>query len=163
MSEETKQGLADAAHPAELLEELECAVKELKKHPTLLAAARQLRERATTSEGIDKETLDSMERMERQLGPLVKALDQLAKLQKIVDDLDPHTISEVKFKKWWSKSTKEIIQDAAVSGRFRERRIILQAKEAETNRKLARIAFIAAMIALAGPLIVWGWKLAGVP
>jgi hypothetical protein len=31
MSEESKQGLADAAHPAELLEELECAVKELMK------------------------------------------------------------------------------------------------------------------------------------
>jgi hypothetical protein len=114
-----------------------------------LAAARQLRERATTSEGIDKETLDLMKQLEQQLDPL-------AKLQKFVDDLDPHTLSPEKFKELWSKRPNEIIQGAVEAGRLRERRILLQAKEAETNRRLAYAAFFAALAALAVPFIEKG-------
>ena len=151
MSEESNRVMQRIRCPMGLLEELECAVEALRKHPILRAEARQLRERATTSEGINKETLNSI--MEQQLEPLVKLLEPLAKLQKIVDDLDPHTLSKDEFKKWWSKRPKAISQDAVVSGRLRERRILLQAKEAETNRRLAFAAFFAALVALAVPFI----------
>jgi hypothetical protein len=149
MPEKSNRVPSDAAHSMGLLEELECAVKAWKEHPTLLAAARQLRERATTSEGIDKETLDLMKQLEQQLDPL-------AKLQKFVDDLDPHTLSPEKFKELWSKRPNEIIQGAVEAGRLRERRILLQAKEAETNRRLAYAAFFAALAALAVPFIEKG-------
>jgi hypothetical protein len=87
--------------------------------------------------------------LEQQLAPLTK----LTKLKKIVDALDPHTLTEQEFKKLWRQRPKTIIKDAVVSGRFRERRILLQAKEAETNRKLARTAFVAALVAVLAALI----------
>jgi hypothetical protein len=72
-----------------LFEELEGAVEALRE--PLRAAARQLRERVTTS-GIDQKTLDLMKQLEQQLEPLVK-------LQKVMDDLDPHTLSPEKLHK----------------------------------------------------------------
>ena len=72
MPREFNRVQSDAANPRGLLEELELAVKELKKHPTLLAAARRLREKATNSEEIDKETIDLMTSLEKQLGLLAK-------------------------------------------------------------------------------------------
>jgi hypothetical protein len=157
MSEESNRGLSNAAYATELFTELECALEALRKHPIIRTATRQLRDRVTSGEKIDKETLDTLVNgLEQQLAPLIK-------LQKIVDDLDPHTLSEKEFKELWPKSPKRIIQDALEARRLRERRILLQAKEAETNRWLARIAFIAAMIALAVPFIDKAWKLMGFP
>jgi hypothetical protein len=146
MLPEPSRVLSDPANPRGLIEDLERALEALKEHPTLRATARQLREKATSGEGIHKETLDLVTRLEQQLAPL-------AGLQKIVDALDPHILSRDEFNQLWSKGPKAIIQGAVESGRLRERRILLQAKEAVTNRWLALAAFFAALAALAVPLV----------
>jgi hypothetical protein len=141
-----------AAGPQGLLQELESAVDALLNDPRLRDDAKQLRESAAKSDTLDK-TVDLTTRLQRRLAPV-------AKLQKIVDDLDPHRLSEDEFDELWPQRPKEIIRGAVVSGRLRERRILLQAKEARTNTWLARSAVFAALVALLVPFIdrgLSGW------
>jgi hypothetical protein len=51
------------------------------------------------------------------------------------------------------ESPRELVEDAVVEGKLRERRIILQAKEAQTNRFLAYAAIFASIVALSVPFV----------
>jgi hypothetical protein len=148
MREVTNRGFRGAADSRGLLHDLERIVDALRNHPALRDESKELLQKvatANTSNALN-ETVDLTNRLEQRLAPLVQ-------LQKIVDDLDPHRLSKDEFKELWPKSPKEIISGAVESGRLRERRILLQAKDATTNRFLARMAFFAAMAALAVPVI----------
>jgi hypothetical protein len=145
MRAESDRVFAEAGDPQGLLQELERVVEALRNHPTLRNEAKQLRQAATTNDALGR-TVDLTNELEERLAPLLK-------LQKIVDDLDPHRLSEDEFKELWPKKPKEIIRGAVETGRLRERRILLQAKEATTNTLLAKSAFLAAMTALAVPFI----------
>jgi hypothetical protein len=84
---------------------------------------------------------------------LREELDVIAWLTKAVETIDPHVLDPAEFKKVWRKWPRVLVKEALVEGKLRERRIILQAKEARTNQLLALAAFAAALAAVAGPFI----------
>jgi hypothetical protein len=84
---------------------------------------------------------------------MVERLNVVSRLTKTVDTIDPHVLELGQFQTLWKKRPKALVQDALVAGKLRERRMLLQAKEAETNRLLAYVAFVASMIALSIPFI----------
>ncbi len=77
----------------------------------------------------------------------------IAQLKSAVDKIDPHIIDEVELDRMMRKSPTALAREALLKGELRERRMIIQAKEARTNRWLAFVALIAAGAALAVPFI----------
>jgi hypothetical protein len=69
------------------------------------------------------------------------------------DKLEPHSLEEAELRALFKKKPSEIAMEALVEGKLRERRMVLQAKEAETNRRAVRVALGAAVIALAVPIL----------
>jgi hypothetical protein len=88
---------------------------------------------------------------------LLPQLELIGKLTDAVDKIDPHKMEPAQFKKLRRMRPTKLIEGALAEGKLRERRIILQAKEAATNRLLAYAAFLAAIIALAIPFITHYW------
>jgi hypothetical protein len=84
---------------------------------------------------------------------VLEKLEVITQLTKTLQTLDPHVLEEGQFAKLWEKRPKDLVEEAVVEGKFRERRIILQAKEAETNRLLVRTAIGASVVALAVPVV----------
>jgi hypothetical protein len=92
-------------------------------------------------------------KIKRQLDePMRSELELIGKLAKIMDDIDPHSIKEQDLETLFKKGPSELVKDALVEGKLRERRIIIEAKEAEiaaeeaeTSRRLVRWTVWAAL------------------
>jgi hypothetical protein len=69
------------------------------------------------------------------------------------DKLEPHSLEEAELRALFEKKPSELAMEALVKGKLRERRMVLQAKEAETNRRAVRVALGAAVIALVVPIL----------
>jgi len=79
---------------------------------------------------------------------LAGRLNVIVSLKGTLDKIDPHTIDPKQFQDLKNKKLTELVEDALVEGKYRERRMILQAREAETNQNLAWAAWAAAIAAL---------------
>jgi excinuclease UvrABC nuclease subunit len=80
-------------------------------------------------------------------------LELVADVVETADKMDPHTVDKTAFKKLWRLRPKKLVANALEEGKMRERRMILQAKEAQTNQLLAAAAFLAAIVALVVPYL----------
>jgi quercetin dioxygenase-like cupin family protein len=69
------------------------------------------------------------------------------------DDLDPHALEPDDLAELRTKGSIDLAEEALLQGRMRERRILIEARQAETNRRLAWIAVLAAFAALSVPII----------
>src|SRR6266568_1675256 len=93
------------------------------------------------------------EEVSRIAGELRKQLELISQLTGTLEKIHPHTISRQQFEDLKDKSPTELTEDALILGKMRERRMILQAKDAETNRRLAWAAWAAAIAATLAALI----------
>lgn len=78
---------------------------------------------------------------------------EIAELAKRIDQIDPHVLDPAEAKDLRKLGPIRLVEDALHHGKLRERRMLLQAMEAETNRWLAKVAVVAAVIALFIPFL----------
>jgi hypothetical protein len=72
-------------------------------------------------------------------------LELIKELAEFLDKVDPHSIPEREFQELFRKRPTELVEDALVKGKLRERRIMIEAKDAEISRKLLRWTWVAAI------------------
>ena len=84
--------------------------------------------------------------------------NKIEQLLKLVDQVDPHVLDQAQVKTLYEQGPIKLVKDALHQGKFRERRMLLEAIEAQTNQYLAWAAFLAAITALAVPFIERGLK-----
>jgi quercetin dioxygenase-like cupin family protein len=147
------------SHCAEATEEYQSALRDLAKtigqSVTLLSDSRSVR---TASADLRKAVDDGDPvKASDAATDLLARLELIRKLTRAADDIDPHVLAPSELERLWKMEPTELIDDALREGKLRERRIMVEAKEAETNRRLARIAIGAAvgasLVALAVPLV----------
>ena len=98
-------------------------------------------------------TLQTDAEKAKQVPPQLRdQLKSIGEIAKILDDIDPHSINKAEFERLKKKRPTELVEDALAIGKLRERRVIIEAKEAEINRKLARWTWIAALAGIAAGL-----------
>ena len=129
------------------------AAKELRETVEALRRAIALLNRSDTVQGLTKELNDAVsagdaETTETAARLLRTRLDLVTQLTKIAEDLDPHALDPSELDRLWRLPPTELVDEALFLGNFRERRMVLQAKEAETNRLLARAAIGASIVAV---------------
>ena len=84
-----------------------------------------------------------------------EAFEPLTTVIKIADEIDPHVLTPEELTALGNSKTDQLVREAATKGALRERRILLQAAEANTNRRIAWFA-IAAIVVNASATIVAG-------
>ena len=80
----------------------------------------------------------------------------LAKLRELIefrDKIDPHVLTSDDLSALRRKRPMEIVEEALRIGRLRERRILVEATDAETNHRLARLTAAASIIALVAVIV----------
>jgi nitrogen-specific signal transduction histidine kinase len=73
-------------------------------------------------------------------------IEPLTTLVKTADVLDPHILTAEELEGLGHSPTDELVRAALTKGALRERRILLQAAEANTNRRIARWAIGAIVV-----------------
>jgi hypothetical protein len=81
------------------------------------------------------------------------ALAKLRELIELREKIDPHVLTSEELTALRRKPPMEIVEEALKIGRLRERRILVEAKDAETNNWLARLTAAASIIALAAFIV----------
>jgi hypothetical protein len=80
-------------------------------------------------------------------------LECIKALTEIEGKIDPHAIEPKQFRELWRKKPEQLIEEGLAEGKYRERRIILDARNLQTNQRLGWVAIIAAVVALSVPFI----------
>jgi hypothetical protein len=93
-------------------------------------------------QGAMNATLQTGTHVAPQLHDRLKSISEIAK---ILDDIDPHSINKEKIEELKKQGPTELVEDALAQGKLRERRILIEAKVAEINRKLLRWTWVAAI------------------
>jgi hypothetical protein len=70
-----------------------------------------------------------------------------------VKDLPPHALDADEIERLWGLRPDQIATEALRRGEYRERRLMIEALAVKTNQRLAWIAIVAALVALAVPFI----------
>ena len=91
-------------------------------------------------------------------GNLRQCWQEIEQLIKLIDQVDPHVLHRAQVRTLRKLGPIKLVEEALDQGKFRERRMLLQAMEAQTNQRLAWAAFLAAMAALAVPFIDRGLR-----
>jgi hypothetical protein len=89
---------------------------------------------------------------------------ELAVLRELIDireKIDPHVLTIDEIAALRSKAPAEIVEEALRIGRLRERRILIEAKEAETNQRLVRLTATASVVALIAVIVDVVLRLSG--
>jgi hypothetical protein len=84
---------------------------------------------------------------------LTKSAALVQTLLKTADNIDPHILNRKERKRLWALKPDELADEVLATGEYRERRLVLEAMGERTNRRLGRIAILAAAIALAVPFV----------
>jgi hypothetical protein len=120
------------------------SIAVLSRSETVESAAREL------NEALDQGDLT---RTPVAAGRLNETLDLVKKLVKTADDIDPHVVDGAELDRLWRLAPDALVTEALLLGELRERRLVLQAMEAKTNRRLSSIAIGAAVVALLVPFV----------
>lgn len=81
-------------------------------------------------------------------------LELMRKLTDLRDKIDPHVLYPEELKRLRAMDPGDLVDDALLQGRLRERRILVEAMEAATNRLAARIAVGAAILTAITALVL---------
>jgi hypothetical protein len=138
-----KQSIAGRRKLGDTLEEYVawlCESEEIRSATAELKAAMDSRDRTKAASAAEK---------------VRQCAKEIEELTKLIDQVDPHVLDQAQVKSLRKLGPTKLVADALHEGKLRERRMLLQAMEADTNRRLAWVAFIAAMVALSIPFIEW--------
>jgi hypothetical protein len=131
----------------------------LREYPTQLrAVADEILRRSLDMEKWRKEHLNSPEGVNEtavaeSVNDLLGRIKLAINLLDAADKLDHHSLPESEVNRLFAMRPRELAKEALRKGEFRERRLVLQAREAETNQRLAITAGCAAIIALIVPFL----------
>jgi hypothetical protein len=98
-------------------------------------------------------TKDRRPALDRLVDAYRSALAELRKLTELRDKIDPHVLTSDELSALRRKRPMEIVEEPLTIGHLRERRILVEAKDAETNHLLVRLTAAASIIALVAVIV----------
>jgi hypothetical protein len=125
----------------ELIEKLDEIVARLSSSPEVKSACERLNEAV---KGADAHGAAN---------DFKKAFEPLTTVVKIADQIDPHVLTPEELAGLGDSSTDQLVRKALTKGALRERRMLLQAAEANTNRRIARWAIAAIFVNASATLV----------
>jgi hypothetical protein len=127
----------------ELIEKLDEIVARLSSSPEVKSACERLDEAV---KGPGAGAHDAANDFMMAFKPLITVI-------KIADQIDPHVLTPEELAGLGDSSTDQLVRKALTKGALRERRMLLQAAEANTNRRIARWAIAAIFVNASATLV----------